>query len=142
MLAATAWAGSLWGVGFLAVPVLFHALPDKMEAGMLAGEMFTLVAYVGMACGACLLLLQGAEFGRRAWRQPLFLIVSAMLLLALAGQFGLQPEMADLKAQALPDDVMQSPFAAQFDLLHKIATALYSAQSLLAIALVLKPRHC
>jgi hypothetical protein len=139
-LAITLWVGSLWGVGFLAVPVLFEAQPDKMLAGMLAGKMFTLVAYLGIACALYLLAWFGARSGRRATRDPLFLIVAAMLVLVLVSQFGLQPQMATLKALAHPQDVMQSIYASRFDRLHHIATALYVAKSLLGVALVLKSK--
>lgn len=141
-LAIAAWAGGLWSVGFLAVPVLFQTLPDKMLAGMLAGKMFTLVAYLGMASACYLLSCLVALSGRQAFRQPLFLIASAMLLLTLAGEFGLQPEMAALKAQALPADVMHSPFSARFDLLHQVATGIYLTECLLGVALVLKAKRC
>ncbi|HTN95328.1 MAG TPA: DUF4149 domain-containing protein, partial [Gallionella sp.] len=49
VLLTTAWVGGLWAVGYLAVPVLFYAQPDRQLAGMLAGKMFSLVAYLGMA---------------------------------------------------------------------------------------------
>lgn len=137
LLAVTAWVGSLWGVGFLAVPVLFYAQPDKMLAGMLAGHMFALVAYTGIVCGSYLLAYLLARFRRQAVRQPLFLVVLAMLLLVLVSQFVLQPEMAALKAQAWPQDVTQSPYAARFDALHHIASSLYVAKSLLGLALVI-----
>ena len=142
LLAVTLWVGSLWSVGFLAVPVLFRNLPDKMLAGMLAGKMFSLVAYVGISSACYLLASQVIQFGKQAFRHPFFLIASAMLLLTLAGEFILQPEMAALKAQALPADVMHSPFSRRFDLLHQIATGLYVAESLLGIALVVKAKQC
>lgn len=142
LLAATLWAGALWSVGFLAVPVLFQTLPDKMLAGVLAGKMFTLVAYAGMASAGYLLVYLAGESGKQAWRKLLLWIVAVMLLLALAGQFWIQPEMAALKALALPADVMHSPFAGRFSVLHHLATAIYVVQSLLGIALVLKARHC
>ena len=36
--------GGLWAIGYLAAPVLFASLGDKMLAGMLAGKMFTWIA--------------------------------------------------------------------------------------------------
>jgi hypothetical protein len=140
LLAATAWAGGLWGVGYLAVPVLFSAQPDRMLAGMLAGNMFTLVAYLGMICGAYLLAYLLATSGRAALRQTLFRVVLAMLLLALVMQFGIQPVMANLKAEALPLDVMHSEFASQFKTLHGVSAILYLLQSLLGAVLALKIR--
>jgi hypothetical protein len=140
-LLITAWAGSLWAVGYLAVPVLFYAQPDKQMAGMLAGQMFSLVAYLGMVCGAYLLLYRYFKYGRIALRQNLFWVVSAMLLFTLVIQCGIQPVMTDLKAQALPLDVMHSAFADRFKMLHGVSSIIYLIESLLGIYLVIKTRQ-
>lgn len=140
LLAITAWVGGLWGIGYIAAPVLFKTLPDKQLAGMLAGNMFALIAYVGMVCAVYLLIHHLSRHGRAAFRQTVFWVVVIMLLLALAGQFGIQPVMAALKAQALPLDVMQSAYSSQFKMLHGVASVLYLVQSLLGILLVLKAR--
>jgi len=137
----TAWVGGLWAVGYLAVPVLFYAQPDRQLAGMLAGQMFSLVAYLGMACGTYLLILRISEAGRESLRQILFWIVAAMLLLTLVVQCGIQPVMTDLKTQAQPLDVMHSVFADRFKMLHGISSILYLVQSLLGIFLVIKSRR-
>jgi hypothetical protein len=137
----TAWAGSLWAVGYLAVPVLFYAQPDRQLAGMLAGQMFSLVAYLGMACGTYLLILRISESGRESLRQSLFWTVAGMLLLTLVIQCGIQPVMTGLKTQALPLDVMHSAFADRFRMLHGISSILYLIQSLLGMFLVIKTRR-
>ncbi len=134
--------GGLWAIGYVAVPVLFKGQPDKQLAGMLAGKMFSLVAYIGMASACYRLAYLIAQSGKSAIRQALFWVIAIMLLLDLVGQLGLQPLMADLKAQALPDDVMHSPFAGRFKMLHGIASILYLAQSILGAVLVLKMRRC
>lgn len=137
-LAITAWIGALWAIGYLAVPVLFTAQPDRQLAGMLAGELFTLVGYLGMVCGIYLLALRFVDSGRAALRQPLFWIIATMLLLTLTIQCGLQPVMNDLKTQALPLDVMHSAFADRFKILHRISGSIYLVQSLLGAFLVIK----
>jgi hypothetical protein len=139
-LAATAWVGGQWAVGYLAVPVLFQTLPDKMLAGLLAGKMFHLIGYVGMASSLYLLAYHFSKTGNTFLRQPLFWIVAVMLAITLVDQFGFQPVMSNLKAQALPADVMHSPYAGKFELLHRIAAAFYVMQSLFGVALVLKMR--
>lgn len=139
-LLATAWVGGLWAVGYLAVPVLFYAQPDRQLAGMLAGQMFALVAYLGMVCGTYLLIQRISVSGRRSFRQALFWVVAAMLLATLVIQFGIQPVMADLKTQALPLDVMHSAFAGRFKMLHGVSSILYLAQSLLGVFIVIKSR--
>jgi hypothetical protein len=142
LLATTLWAGSLWAIGYVAAPVLFATLPDnRMLAGMLAGRMFTATAYIGLASAGYLLLHYGHLSGMAAFRQTVVRVILLMLLLDLVGQFGLQPLIADLKAQAFPGDVMQSTLAGRFRMLHGIAAFLYAAQSLLGIVLVLKTRR-
>ena len=138
-LAITVWVGVLWGIGYVAVPVLFQTLPNRMLAGMLAGKMFTLTAYIGSGC--CLLAYYLNESGRAAFRQTVCRVVLLMLLLVLIGQFGIQPVMTDLKVQALPADVMHSPYADHFKMLHGLSSILYLVQSLLGVVLVLKARR-
>jgi hypothetical protein len=140
-LLTTAWIGSLWAVGYLAVPVLFFGQPDRQLAGMLAGQMFTLVNYLGLACGAYLLAGQFATTGRASFRQALFRIVAAMLLITAVLQFGIQPIMTNLKLQALPLDVMHSTFSDQFKMLHGVSSIFYLIQSLLGMLLVIKTRR-
>lgn len=142
LLVTTAWVGGLWGIGYLAVPVLFQMLPDRMLAGMLAGKMFTLIAYLGIASACYLLVYLLNSFGKAAFKQTVFRVVVAMLLLTMVGQFGIQPIMTDLKAQALPADIMHSAFADRFKMLHGVSSILYLIQSLLGGILVLKIRSC
>jgi len=137
-LAVTAWVGSLWAVGYLAVPVLFHAQADKQLAGMLAGQMFTDEAYLGMACGIYLLTYRLQQTARAALRDRLFWTLVVMLLITAGIQFGIQPVMAKLKFQALPQEVMNSAFAAQFKVLHGISSIAYLIESLLGAYLVVK----
>jgi hypothetical protein len=137
-LLATAWVGGLWAIGYLAVPVLFYAQPNRQLAGLLAGQMFALVGYLGIVCGIYLLIYRFSVSGRESFRQTLFWIVAMMLLITLIIQFGIQPVMTDLKAQALPLDVMHSEFADRFKMLHGISSMLYLAQSGLGIFLVIK----
>lgn len=137
-LAIAAWAGSLWAIGYLAVPVLFNAQPDKQLAGMLAGEMFVVLGYLGMVCGAYLLIHRVSTFGSAAMRQTSFRVIAAMLLITLAMQFGIQPLMAGLKAQALPLEVMHSAFADSFKMWHGISSILYLIESLLGAVLVIQ----
>lgn len=136
-LTITAWVGALWAVGYLAVPVLFYTQPDRQLAGMLAGVMFSWVAWLGLACGGYLLGFWLMTAGASAWRNTAFRLVLAMLLLTLVSHFGLQPMMNELKAQALPLEVMKSPLARPFGMLHGISSILYLLQSLLGAALVI-----
>ncbi len=136
-LSVTLWVGGMWMLGYVVVPVLFKVLPDRQLAGLVAGQLFTLLAYIGIACALYLLLFQLQQFGRAALRRSAFRVTATMLLLVLVGQFVLQPILADLKVQALPLDVMNSALAAQFKTWHAVSGVIYLIQSLLGIALVL-----
>lgn len=138
ILITTVWVGGMWTVGYIVAPVLFQSLQDKAFAGMLAGKLFAAMAYAGIVCATYLMLYLFKTRGMVVMRQPLFLITLVMLLLILLGQYGLQPILADLKTQALPQYVMDSVYADRFRFWHGAASILYLAQSLLGVALLLK----
>jgi hypothetical protein len=139
LIVITLWVGGLWATGYL-VPVLFQSLESRQLAGMLAGKMFTLMAYIGMGSALYLLIHRLARFGTTALKQWFFWTVLLMLLLTLAGHFGIQSVLAGLKAQALPADVMQSIFADRFKTWHGVASIAYLIESLLGLVLVLNAR--
>lgn len=132
-LLLTLWVGSLWAIGYLAVPILFATLDERMLAGMLAGKMFTAVSFIGLGCGAGLLAITIAA-GSRALREPRVIVLVLMLALVAVGEFVLQPMMAELKLQGL---VEGSAAAARFGMLHGIASLLYLINSLCGLVLLL-----
>lgn len=140
LIVVTLWVGSLWAIGGLAAPTLFNEIPTRYLAGLLAGKMFTLVAYVGIACAIYLLIHRIARFGLAAFRQGFYWIVIAMLLLTLLGHFGIQPIIAEIRAQAVPADLMQGVFADRFKTWHGIASIAYLLECVLGAALVLRAR--
>jgi len=137
-LAITAWVGGLWAIGYIAVSVLFRAQPDKQLAGMLSGQMLTVVSYIGIVCGAYLLLYLLAISGKTAVREWVFWLVTAMLAITLLLQFGIYPLMADIKLQAQSPDVMQSALASRFKMWHGISSVLYLLESLFGVPLIIK----
>jgi hypothetical protein len=134
------WVGGTWAIGYLAAPVLFYNLDDKMLAGQLAGEMFKWMAYFGMAAAGYLLIFRLSRFGGTAFKQAFFWIALFMLLIVLAGRFGIQPILEQLKDQALPQDVMQSLVRDRFQAWHGVSSVLYLIQSLLGLALLAKAK--
>lgn len=136
-MTATLWVGGLWVIGFVVAPVLFATLPDRALAGLLAGKFFSLIAWIGIACAVYLLIYRLARDGAGALRQGLFWTVLLMLVLTLAGEFGVQPVLAALKEQALPKQVMESVLRDRFATWHGVASGLYVIQSVLGAALVI-----
>jgi hypothetical protein len=132
------WVGGLWAIGYLAAPVLFYNLDDRMLAGNLAGHMFRWIGWVGLVCGGWLLLHRLWRAGAGALRQTAFWIVAVMLLFTLGQQFGIQPVMQELKDLAMPRDVMESMFRDRFATWHGVSSAVYLLQSLLGLWLVVR----
>jgi hypothetical protein len=139
LIIMTLWAGALWMTGISAY-VLFDSLQDKQMAGRLAGELFAVVSYIGLTSAFYLLIHRLVQFGTPALKQIFFWAVFLMLLLALAGHFGIQPVLESLKAQAFPADVMQTVFADRFKTWHGVASVAYLVECLLAMVMVLKAR--
>lgn len=135
-IAVTLWVGGLLAIGYLAAPVLFSQLADRSVAGSVAGAMFSAIGWVGLACGTYLMLFIFAGKGWRAIQSGVFWIVLLMLVLTVAGHFGVHPLLAQLKAEALPRQVMESALRDRFSTWHGVSSALYLVQSLLGISLV------
>ena len=135
-IAITLWVGGLWVIGLLVAPFLFNTLSDRAQAGLLAGHLFSAIAFAGLGCGAYLLLYRMAIFGSHALRQLFFWTLLLMLALDAAGQFGVQPIMAGLKQQALPKEVMESIFRDRFAAWHGVSSVLYLIECALGLVIV------
>ena len=130
----TFWVGGLWTTGFVVAPLLFAELDDRALAGSLAGAIFHVTAYAGLASGACLLGIGWLMRGRRrfiAWQS--FVIV-AMLVLTAVGEFLLAPWIADLRAAGLSD-------SARFAQAHGLASGVFLVNCALGLVLVSSGRR-
>jgi hypothetical protein len=136
VIAATLWVGVLWAIGFVAAPVLFRELSDHTLAGNLAGAMFAIVAWVGIGAAAYALIYLFAREGVQTMKTAVFWLILFMLLLTLAGHFGITPILAHLKEAALPREVMESVLRNRFYAWHGVSGVLYVIQSVLGMALV------
>ncbi|MBK7356140.1 DUF4149 domain-containing protein [Propionivibrio sp.] len=135
----TLWVGGLWAVGGLVAPTLFATLSNRPLAGMIAGKLFAVLGWVGLACAAYLLIFILVREGRSALKRRVFWIVLAMLALTAAGQFGVHPLLSRLKSEALPSEVMDSVLRDRFVAWHGISSVLYLLQSVLGLLLVIGP---
>lgn len=130
------WVGGLWAIGYLAAPVLFASLGDRQLAGLVAGKLFALIGWVGLGGAAYLLVFLFARWGGQVFKRAVFWLVIVMALLTAASQFGIQPLMAQLKADALPREVMESVLRDRFAAWHGVSSILYLVQSVLGLWLV------
>jgi hypothetical protein len=139
LVVITLWVGGLWITGFSAY-TLFNILQSKQMAGNIAGHLFTTMSYIGMFGGAFLLIQRFVEYGTTSFKQSYFWAVLVMFLLVLAGHFGIQPLLAQMKTDALPNDVMKSVFASRFSTWHGVASFAYLVECLLGFVLIFKVR--
>lgn len=126
----TLWVGGMWAVGYIVAPTLFNML-EKTVAGNVAGQLFTIMSYVGLVCGTLLIIGTMNRFGAQVTQHWVFWALVVMVVLVLIGQFVLQPMMAELKATGITD-LNRS----EFGKLHGIASVLFLINSLLGLALV------
>ena len=139
-IAVTLWVGALWTSGLLVAPLLFQTMDDRAVAGTVAGRLFEVTAFVGLVCGLCILIICFALRRARASQNYLAWLVVAMLVMALVGQFGIQPVLAAIREQVHPQPVMESVLGSRFAFWHVVATVLYLVQCLLGAALVILQR--
>lgn len=137
-IALTLWVGGSWGIGYLVVPILFAKLPDRQMAGMVAGWFFEAVGWIGLVVGLLLAIFWVARGGFLWWRRAEFWVTIGIACFAAVLLFFVQPAISEIKARALPLDVMQSPLRTQFVFWHGTSSILYLLQSLLGLWLVLR----
>jgi hypothetical protein len=136
LITITLWVGGMWAIGYLTAPVLFSSLGDRQLAGMVAGKLFALIGWIGLGSAVYLMLFLAVRWGVSVLRRGVFWLVVLMAIMVAASQFGIQPLMAQLKADALPREVMESVFRDRFATWHGISSVLYLIQSLLGLWLV------
>ncbi len=136
----TFWVGSLWMTG-LTARILFENISDRSLAGDTAGHLFTTVSTIGLISGVLLLVEYYLHRTSVSFKPSYIWIIAAMLLLVVVGQFGIQPVLTQIKADALPGDVMLSAHAGRFATWHGVAVAVYLLECLLGIGLILKAKQ-
>jgi len=130
----TVWAGTIWTVGW--VPIVLFGKLQEIAAGNIAARLFEIGAWVGMACGVLLIalrLLASADRPRRDW--ALWGLV-AMLLITVVSYFGIGAIMEDLRQQAAPLAIRDSPLRARFGMWHGVSSTLFLIEALIALVLV------
>jgi uncharacterized protein DUF4149 len=123
------WFGAAVGIGALVAPVAFRLA--RPQAGLVLGESFKLLNFLGLGCAAVVLLATVAE--ALAWRLTRPSVVRLELVAiaaAIAGYlaWGMFPEMEALRAAGrMPE----------FDALHRRYEQISAAQLALLLAATL-----
>lgn len=133
------WVGSLWWMIVVAM-VIFDKVPTVYLAGNLANILFD---YIDIFTLVVLFFVNLFLFKKNRWKIfkiDIFWISLFIFLIVLAGMFGIQPIMENLKNQAMPSEVMESIFADRFAKWHGISSIAYLIKASLAVSLLFKWR--
>jgi hypothetical protein len=139
VLLAGLWVGSLLTVGYLVAPAIFNTLTDRQVAGMVAGSIFKVEAYLSTIVCIALMVLANLLVTRGLRQYKVIrLILLGMLLCSVAASFVFIPWMNTLRDQALMQGmpVMLSPSAEIFSKLHGASSIVFMLQSALGLYLV------
>lgn len=120
---AALWWGSLSGLGFVVVPMLFVHLPSPAAAGAMAAKLFTAQTWLSVACTMLLLLAlnkKEAPALSPSARAAMKFIVAGLLLAVLV-EFGVAPNIVNARASG-----------GDLRLWHGLGSAMYLAQWLAA----------
>jgi hypothetical protein len=96
------WWGSLSGLGFVVVPLLFKYLGTPAEAGAMAAELFSAQTWLSVACTMLLLLMlnrknvEHAQSNDEARKITAWVVVG--LLLTLLVEFGVAAQIVNARA--------------------------------------------
>lgn len=139
ILIAGLWVGSLLAVGYLVAPAIFSTMTDRQAAGMVAGSIFRLEAYLSLTVCIGLMVLANllVNRGLNQFRLIRWLLL-VMLLCSIAAAFIFIPWMNSLRDNALAQGmpVMLSRSATLFGRLHGASSILFMLQSIVGVLLV------
>jgi len=122
---AALWWGSLSGLGFVVVPLLFKHLGSPAEAGAMAAKLFSAQTWVSVACTMLLLLMLNRKDALPTDSKTELRKVTAWalagLLLALLVEFGVAAQIVNARASG-----------GNLRLWHGLGSAMYLGQWLCA----------
>lgn len=130
-LLAALWAGVLLCIGAMAAPTAFAVLPSA-DAGRVAGRLFAIEAYAGLAVAMLLFFVErrrardAAEAGQGSVMSANLVILVGALFCTVAGYFALQPMMAAARAG-------QGTWS--FGALHGVSSAFFVVKGVLVLVL-------
>ena len=123
ILLAALWWGSLTGLGFLVVPLLFMHLGSPAAAGAMAAKLFSAQTWLSTTCAMLMLLVLNKKDdpAPASYADDAMKFVVTGLLLALLVEFGVAPRIVSARAEGV-----------NLKLWHGLGSAMYLGQWLCA----------
>ncbi len=132
---AGAWLGLQLGVGYLVAPVLFQNL-ERMQAGALAGVLFTVTAYIGLFVWLLVYFTGRSEQKRAYARAHTGKWILLLLALLAVNQFLITPVIEAHKTGAA--NWLLTLLGGSFGRWHGTSTIIYMVCSVLGLGLVFR----
>ncbi len=132
---AGAWLGLQLGVGYLVAPVLFQNL-ERMQAGALAGVLFTVTAYIGMFVWLLVYFTGRSEQKRAYARAHTGKWILLLLALLAVNQFLITPVIEAHKTCTA--NWLLTLLGGSFGRWHGTSTIIYMVCSVLGLGLVFR----
>ncbi|WP_368495243.1 MULTISPECIES: DUF4149 domain-containing protein [Neisseria] len=132
---AGAWLGLQLGVGYLVAPVLFQNL-ERMQAGALAGVLFTVTAYIGMFVWLLVYFTGRSEQKRAYARAHTGKWILLLLALLAVNQFLITPVIEAHKTGTA--NWLLTLLGGSFGRWHGTSTIIYMVCSVLGLGLVFR----
>lgn len=132
---AAAWLGLQLGVGYLVAPVLFQNL-ERVKAGELAGVLFAVTAYIGLAVWLLVYFAGRQEAKRAHGRSHTGKWIWLLLALLAVNQFLVTPVIEAHKTGTA--NWLLTLLGGSFGRWHGVSTVIYMVCSLLGLGLVFR----
>ena len=127
----TLWVGGMWVIGPVVVPTLFKML-ERTVAGTVAGQLFTIISFIGLFCAVLLLMSHAWSQGKQVFSSWRAWLLTAMLAVIAISEFGISSQIIAIRDAGMPPAEL-----ARFDLMHRTASVLYMVNSLAGLVLVI-----
>ncbi len=127
------WLGMQVMAGYVAAPVLFKSLP-KLQAGAIAGELFSVVSYTGLVVWALVYFIGQRAASVRNLPSINGKLIAVLWLGLAANQFLVTPVIEAHKTQAT--NWLLNLTGGSFGMWHGISSLIYMICAILALVLV------
>lgn len=127
------WLGMQVMAGYVAAPVLFKSLP-KLQAGVIAGELFNVVSYAGLVIWALVYFVGKRAAAVRNVQSINGKLIAVLWLGLAANQFLVTPVIEAHKTQTT--NWLLSLTGGSFGMWHGISSLIYMICAILALVLI------
>lgn len=139
-LAMTFWVGGTLTVGCVIVPLLFKNL-DEITAATIAGQVFNIVAYIGMVSLFMALIELVIDYKLQIFNLRKFWYVAFMETILFINYFAISPIIVNLRTKLT--DITNRVFqhTTEFSFWHSVSSLLFLISCVLGVLYILERNY-